>query len=123
MPGNWLVWESTVVPACISIWFLVMLEDSTAKSASTIRPLAAETFSTILPRLVMVWSRRLMLAPRAERASPISFSNPPSPFAPVRVVSAACALASEVKSPRASPPDKPIVALTAFISVDTSTAS
>ncbi len=123
MPGNWLVWESTVVPACISIWFLVMLEDSTAKSASTIRPFAAEMFSTILPRFVMVWSRRLMLAPSAERASPISLSNPASPSVPVRVVSAVCAPPAAVKSPRAQAPAAPIAPFMACTPPETSTSS
>ncbi|MNJ61457.1 hypothetical protein D3C77_572450 [compost metagenome] len=71
MPVIWLELDSTDMPACISIWFLVMLVLSWAKSASMMRPFAMSVFSFMLERLLTVCSRRLMLAPKEERTAPI----------------------------------------------------
>lgn len=43
---------SMAVPACISIWFEVMFDDSVAKSTSMMRPAAAWVLLLTLARLV-----------------------------------------------------------------------
>jgi len=47
-----LVCFSIAVPACISIWFDVMLYDSVAKSTSMMRPVAAEVLLLTFDRLL-----------------------------------------------------------------------
>ena len=58
---------SIAVPACSSICDDVMFELSVAKSVSMMRPVAALVLVAMFDKLVLTWSRRLAVAPSAER--------------------------------------------------------
>ena len=61
-----LAWASIAVDACCRIWFLAKFVFSSAKSASSILPLAADRLAEIFVRLFTVWFRRLETAPSSE---------------------------------------------------------
>src|SRR5690554_5341184 len=87
--GSWLAWASMAVPACCMIWFLVRLADSAAKSVSMIRLRAADTFSEMFCRLLMVDSKRFCTAPMSARWESI-------PFSAASITSIACCAPSAV---------------------------
>src|SRR3954469_1302499 len=64
-----LVCFSIAVPACSSIWFEVMFDDSVAKSTSVIRPVAALVLVLMFDRLLYTWLRRLVAPPMSERTA------------------------------------------------------
>ena len=61
--GSWLAWATIAVPACCRICARDRLAVSAAKSASMIRPRAADWFSAVIERLEMAKPKRLSAAP------------------------------------------------------------
>ena len=91
--GKVFACANMAVPACCKIWPRVMLAVSAAKSASMMRDLAADTFSTDVCKKLTTESKRFCTAPNLARLV-FAVSKAVS-IAPSAVV----ALAAEVTSP------------------------
>ena len=65
--GKVFACANMAVPACCKIWPRVMLAVSAAKSASMMRDLAADTFSTEVCKKLITDSKRFCTAPKEAR--------------------------------------------------------